>query len=203
MSLPAPASALDLIRPAVVETIDHSWVCDPRRLPLLPDEDAAGAYVRTVEALAAAGYGSYPDPAAGDGIPNGRAPLVVYHARGRGICRETHEFHELYLHLLCSMAQADGDVSSSEFALAMSTATRLADGNAEHEARYHALVAWRLRLEDETDPLTSLLARHDRDAALDVWRTLSELAWVDGYCHPAEARLLAEVERVLGIGDEA
>jgi hypothetical protein len=157
--------------------------------------------MRVVDELAALGYGSYPDPAAGDGIPNGSEPLVVYHAHGQPIWRETHEFHELYLHLLCAMAQADGDVSSGEYSLAMTTAQRLAEGNRIRAARYQALVAWRLRLTDDTDPLTPLLRRHDRADAVHVWRTLSDLAWVDGYCHPGEARMLAAVEQVLEISD--
>ena len=195
------SGALELIRPAVVETLDGTWVCDPRHLPLLAGEDLAGAYVRIVDHLATAGYGSYPDPAAGDGVPNGREPMVVYHAQVQPIWRETHEFHELYLHLLCAMAQADGDVSNSEFALAMTAGTRLADRSPIREARYHALVAWRLRLKDQTDPYVTLLRRHDRADAVHVWRTLSELAWVDGYCHPGEARMLAQVEQVLEISD--
>lgn len=199
--MPVDSAAIDLIRPAVVETLDGTWVCDPRRLPTRAGEDLAGAYVRIVDHLATAGFGSYPDPAAGDGVPNGREPMVVYNAYGMPIWRETHEYHELYLHLLCAMAQADGDVSSSEFSLAMTTATRLSDRMQTREARYQALVAWRLRLEDHTDAYTSLLRRHDRADAVHVWRALSDLAWVDGYCHPGEARMLEQVETVLAIRD--
>lgn len=194
--------ATDLISPAIVETLEAMWVCDPRRLPLLGGEELAGAYVRIVDQLAMAGYGTYPDPAAGDGIPTGREPMVIYRSQGRPIERSTHEFDELYLHLLCAMAKADGDIANAEFALAMTTSTRLAGGDAAREARYHALVQWRLRLQDPIDQFTPLLARHDREQALRIWRALSDLAWTDGYCHPGEARMLAEVERVLEITDE-
>ena len=75
--MPVDSAAIDLIRPAVVETLAGTWVCDPRRLPTLAGEDLAGAYVRIVDHLATGGYGTYPDPAAGDGVPNGREPRVV------------------------------------------------------------------------------------------------------------------------------